>query len=106
MSETRISASFHFVINPAHQTIGLIELPQTLILTYGLGSKVLAEKVSLEQVPCLIRERLEVEIAQLVLEQTRTAKPLAAPIPSAMADPTETATPQASEPEGEMLFNL
>ena len=78
MPEVRIVVSHHFTVDPSKLTIGLPELPDEITRTIVVGETVLAEKVPLTKISEGDRELFEVELSKLVLESTRTAKPVVA----------------------------
>lgn len=76
MAEIRVQVAYHFKIDPAQLTPGLISLPEQIIRTVSVGDDFSTEKVSGNCLSLEDRSRLQVEIDKQCVEATRTARPV------------------------------
>ncbi|HQA80569.1 MAG TPA: hypothetical protein PLV96_07210 [Methanoregulaceae archaeon] len=87
MAEVKVQIAVHFKIDPAKQSIGLIDYPGTVNKTVSIGDHIIPSTVSFSEAfrPEDLGE-ITKELEKLALESTRTAKPLSSS-ESRSADP-------------------
>ena len=80
MAEVKVQIAVHFKIDPAKQSIGLIDYPGTVNKTVSIGDHIIPSTVGFSEAfgPDDLSE-ITKELEKLVLDATRTAKPLTSP---------------------------
>ena len=73
MPDLRAQVVFHFKFDPSKMTAGIPEIPDTIQKTVSVGDKIIAEKVSVNELPFTDRQIIEAEIlAQMAVYQQRS----------------------------------
>ena len=80
--EIRVQVAYHFKIDPAKLSPGLVRLPEQIIRTVSVGDELITEKVATECVPPTDRAVLISEIEKQVSVATRTARPAGSTVPT------------------------
>lgn len=77
MSEKRIQIAAHFTIDPAKQTLGAIQYPETVTVTMVVGDEIIPKKVAFKDAFSHDQiVEIENKVNAMVKESLRTAKPV------------------------------
>lgn len=77
MAEVKVQIAVHFKIDPAKQSIGLIDYPGTVNKTVSIGDHIIPSTESFSGAfGSVDLSEITKELEKLVLESTRTAKPI------------------------------
>ncbi|MGD0585574.1 MAG: hypothetical protein ABSA86_07330 [Oryzomonas sp.] len=78
MSAKRVQIAYHFQVDPAQMTAGMVRLPEQITRTVSVGEEFTTEKVGSDCLSFDDRGRLVAAIEKECLEANRTARPVAA----------------------------
>lgn len=107
MSEKRIQIAAHFNIDPAKQTLGAIQFPETVTVTMVVGDEIIPKKVAFKN--AFSHEQImeiENKVNAMVKESLRTAKPVESKPAAAPATEAIASAEEAPETESGIVFEL
>lgn len=107
MSEKRIQIATHFTIDPAKQTLGAIQFPETVTVTMVVGDEIIPKKVAFKD--AFSHEQImeiEIKVNALVKEALRTAKPVESKPASATATDDLTTAEETPATDSGSSFEL
>lgn len=107
MSEKRIQIAAHFTIDPAKQTLGAVQYPETVTVTMVVGDEIIPKKVAFKD--AFSHEQImeiENKVNELVKEALRTAKPVESKPASALATEDLSLTEEAPATDSGSGFEL